>query len=81
MIAMWVAPEVRREGVGRRLLGEIERWISSCGGDCVQLSVADLAFAAVRLYDAAGYVPDGERSESAHTAGMTYISLRKPLAG
>ena len=81
VIAMWVAPEVRREGVGRRLLGEIERWISSCGGDCVQLSVADLALAAVRLYDAAGYGPDGERSELSHNPGMTYMSLRKPLAG
>jgi ribosomal protein S18 acetylase RimI-like enzyme len=80
VIAMWVAPEARREGIGRRLLAETEAWIASCGGACVQLSVADRAVAATRLYDAAGYRPDGERSASAHSAGVSYISLRKALA-
>lgn len=81
VIAMWVAPEARREGIGRRLLEEIEEWIASSGGTCVQLSVADQALAASHLYAAAGYRPDGERSESAHTPGITLVSLRKELAG
>jgi ribosomal protein S18 acetylase RimI-like enzyme len=81
VIAMWVAPEARREGIGRRLLSEIEEWIASCGGNCVQLAVADQALAAIRLYDAAGYRPDGERSESSHTPGVSHVSLRKQLAG
>jgi ribosomal protein S18 acetylase RimI-like enzyme len=80
LVAMWVAPEARREGIGRRLLDEIEEWIASSGGTCVQLSVADQALAAIRLYDAAGYRPDGERSESAHTPGVSLVSLRKELA-
>jgi ribosomal protein S18 acetylase RimI-like enzyme len=80
VIAMWVAPEARREGIGRRLLAEVEAWIASSGGECIQLSVADRAVAAARLYDAAGYLPDGERSESAHTPGVSYLSLRKQLA-
>lgn len=79
IVAMWVAPEARRQGIGRRLLSEIEEWIASSGGDCVHLSVADQALPALRLYDAAGYEPDGERSESAHTAGVTHVSLRKEL--
>jgi ribosomal protein S18 acetylase RimI-like enzyme len=79
VVAMWVAPEARREGIGRRLLGEIEEWIASSGGDCVHLSVADQALSALRLYDEAGYEPDGQRSESAHTAGVSHIGLRKEL--
>jgi ribosomal protein S18 acetylase RimI-like enzyme len=81
VVAMWVAPEARCEGIGRQLLGEIEEWIASSGGACVQLSVADQAVAALRLYDAAGYRPDGERSESPHTPGVSHVSLRKALAG
>ena len=79
VVAMWVAPEARREGIGRRLLDEIEEWIASCGGNCVHLSVADQALPALCLCDAAGYEPDGGRSESAHTAGVTHVSLRKVL--
>jgi ribosomal protein S18 acetylase RimI-like enzyme len=80
VIAMWVAPEARRQGIGRRLLTEIEEWIVSAGGEWVQLSVADQAAAAIGLYDAAGYRPDGERSGSAHTPGVNLLSLRKQLA-
>ena len=81
VVAMWVAPEVRREGIGRRLLAEIERWIVSSGGTAVQLSVTDAAPAARRLYEGAGYAADGHRSESRHTPGLVEISLRKPLVG
>ena len=79
VIAMWVAPEAPREGIARRLLNDIEEWIASCGGSCVQLSVADVAHAATRLYEAAGYRPDGEVSDSPHTPGITHISLRRSL--
>ena len=80
VIAMWVAPEARREGIGRRLLRDVEQWIASCDGTCVQLSVADAALAACRLYAAAGYEPDGDASESPHTRGVSHVSLRKRLA-
>jgi ribosomal protein S18 acetylase RimI-like enzyme len=79
VIAMWVAPEARREGIGRLLLAATEEWVASCGGRSVQLSVADQALAALRLYDAAGYRPDGERSPSSHTPGVSYVSLRKAI--
>lgn len=81
VIALWVAPEARGEGIGRRLLDEIEEWIAVCGGDCVQLAVADRAPAALHLYELAGYRPDGDRSESSHTPGVRLVSLRKQLAG
>jgi ribosomal protein S18 acetylase RimI-like enzyme len=79
VFGMWVAPEVRREGVGQRLLDEVEAWIVSCGGTGVELSVPDAATAARRLYESAGYVPDGGSVESKHTPGVIEISLSKRL--
>jgi ribosomal protein S18 acetylase RimI-like enzyme len=81
VVAMWVAPDLRRTGIGRRLLGEIEDWISSSRGSCVQLSVADRALAAISLYESAGYRPDGKLSQSPHTPETTLVSLRKQLPG
>jgi ribosomal protein S18 acetylase RimI-like enzyme len=77
VFSMWVAPEARRDGLGRRLLREIEDWIVSCGGTSVQLAVADTAVAATRLYESSGYQPDGERFEPPDIPDVTHISLRK----
>lgn len=81
VFAMWVAPEVRREGVASRLLDAIERWIASSGGMLVRLSVTNQAPAAQRLYETAGYEPDGEAVESRHTPGLIELGMRKRLAG
>jgi ribosomal protein S18 acetylase RimI-like enzyme len=78
--AMWVAPEARRDGVGRRLLAEIEAWMTSCGAAVSQLSVTSEAAAARHLYESSGYEPDGEVEESPHTPGLVHVSLRKRLA-
>jgi ribosomal protein S18 acetylase RimI-like enzyme len=80
VFAMWVAPEVRRAGIGRLLLRELEAWIRSCGGIAVQLSVTTAAVAARRLYLSAGYEPDGVQAESPHTPGLVEVSLTKRLA-
>ncbi len=79
VIAMWVAPEARGEGLGRRLLSHVEGWVRSCGGQVVQLHVTTTAVAARHLYESAGFEPDGDRRESAHTRGLEEVSLRKRL--
>lgn len=78
---MWVAPELRRQGIGRGLLDEIETWITSCGGKVAQLSVTDAAAPARRLYESVGYKADGVSVESRHTPGLVEVSLRKQLSG
>jgi ribosomal protein S18 acetylase RimI-like enzyme len=80
VVGMWVAPEARGRGVGRRLLEEIERWIASCGGTEVRLSVTNVANAARRLYESAGYAADGRADESAHTPGLVELGMRKRLS-
>lgn len=79
VVSMWVAPEARGEGVGRRLLEVIESWIASCGGTEVRLSVTNLATAARGLYASAGYELDGRAEESGHTTGLVEIGMRKRL--
>ena len=79
VVAMWVAPEARRSGLGRQLLREIEAWVAECGGMRVQLSVADTAFAACRLYETSGYQPDGAQEASPHSPGVVHVSLHKHL--
>ncbi len=79
VVEMWVAPEARRAGLGRRLLDEIEGWITSCGGTRARLSVTNAATAAIQLYESAGYKPDGNSQESRHTPGLIESSLVKRL--
>ena len=79
VVGMWVAPEARGEGIGRRLLAAIEAWIASCGGTEVRLSVTNVSAAARGLYASAGYEPDGRAEESRHTPDLVEIGLRKRL--
>jgi GNAT superfamily N-acetyltransferase len=80
VIAMWVAPEHRGHGLGRKLLSAIEAWIVEAGGTTVQLDVADTAKNAASLYESSGYESDGHKSPSPHTDGITHHSLGKRLS-
>ena len=79
VVGMWVAPEARGAGLGARLLREVEDWIARCGGTEIRLSVTNEATAARRLYERAGYEPDGREEQSGHTAGLLEIGFRKRL--
>jgi ribosomal protein S18 acetylase RimI-like enzyme len=79
VIAMWVAPEDRGRGLGRKLLAAIEEWIASAGGTTVQLDVADTATEALSLSQSNSYLTDGRQSPSPHAPGITHLSLRKSL--
>ena len=57
---MWVAPEVRGQGVGRWLLDEAISWLSASGVGNVVLGVTEGDRPARRLYERAGFVPFGE---------------------
>jgi ribosomal protein S18 acetylase RimI-like enzyme len=79
VFTMWVAPEARGTGIGRRLLSEVENWIRGAGGTVVRLFVTNEARAAQRLYESAGYERDGTERASRHTRGLTEIGLRKTI--
>lgn len=56
---MYVAPEARGRGVGRMLLGELERRARELGYHSARLDTGarQAAAAAVHLYESAGFVP------------------------
>lgn len=52
---MWVAPEARGLGVGRRLLQELERHARDAGAEVVHLETNRALTEAIKLYRSAGY--------------------------
>jgi len=52
---MWVSPEVRGLGLGRRLLRELERHAASAGADTVRLETNRSLTEAIALYRKDGY--------------------------
>lgn len=59
---MWVAPHVRRSGVGRRLICAIRGWAVEHGMETLRLSVSDseLSEPARLFYESLGFVATGE---------------------
>jgi ribosomal protein S18 acetylase RimI-like enzyme len=53
---MWVAPQTRGLGVGRRLLTELERHAREAGASAVRLETNKSLVEAIALYRSAGYV-------------------------
>jgi ribosomal protein S18 acetylase RimI-like enzyme len=64
----WVAPEARGAGVGAQLQA-LEAFARAAGATTMQLVVYDAAQDARRLYQRAGFVPDGERMIKRLTGG------------
>jgi GNAT superfamily N-acetyltransferase len=58
--AMWVAPDARRQGVGRGLLNEALSWGRSSGAQQAELWVVADNGPAFRMYRASGFEPAGE---------------------
>jgi DNA-binding MarR family transcriptional regulator/predicted GNAT family N-acyltransferase len=53
---MWVAPEARGLGVGRRILAELERHAAAAGASAIRLETNRALGEAQALYRSAGYV-------------------------
>lgn len=56
-----VAPEARRKGVARRLVGEALAWGKSLGARRAFLEVRESNRGAIRLYESLGFVAAGRR--------------------
>jgi GNAT superfamily N-acetyltransferase len=62
LISMWVAPDVRRGGVGGALVDAIIEWAQCHNVSRVLLDVADANQPAIALYARKGFQPNGEVS-------------------
>jgi ribosomal-protein-alanine N-acetyltransferase len=73
-----VAPEKRRSGAGGKLLRRLERSAAQAGASVIWLHVAENNAAAIRLYSAHGYYPEGEEANF-YAQGLTALVYAKPL--
>jgi GNAT superfamily N-acetyltransferase len=62
LISMWVAPEIRRQGVGGALVDAVVGWARARGVSRLLLDVADHNVPAIELYARKGFVPNGVTS-------------------
>jgi GNAT superfamily N-acetyltransferase len=60
LVSMWTAPDVRRSGLGRRLVGAVIDWAADTGASAVRLWVTRGNAPAQRLYESMGFVETGE---------------------
>ena len=56
---MWVAPDYRGRKVGKALIDAVINWAQNEGYTQIILDVADENTAAIRLYEASGFLPNG----------------------
>ena len=79
LVAMWVDPHYRRQGVARALIDHAVRWARDRQAHEVILWVADQNSAARRLYERIGFRPTGERQPLASHPALTESMLRLSL--
>ncbi len=73
-----VAPGERRRGIARELLRRVEASAADAGANAIWLHVAEENSAAISLYQAHGYLPQG-REEDYYPGGITALIFAKPL--
>lgn len=79
IISMWTAPEVRRRGVGTRLLAAAEAWASDRGLAELRLRVHEANVAARDLYRRAGFRETGDWDPFPNHPGGRNLYMAKRL--
>lgn len=81
LYGMWVAPNARRGGVGRRLVLAVLDWARTQGVARVLLDVAEERPAARALYAACGFVPTGRRAPCESHLEVMELEMACSLGG
>lgn len=81
LFQMWVAPEMRGQGVGKRLLAQAIAWARSVHAQFVQLGVTCADTPALRLYRAAGFQAVGAPALLREGSALQAQTMRLLLQG
>jgi GNAT superfamily N-acetyltransferase len=79
LVGMFVIPERRGSGIGRRLVGAVESWAVELGLRRVELEVNPAVPAAVQLYERCGFHPTGVTRALPDRPEITVVELVKEL--
>ena len=77
IVAMWVDPAHRREGVATAIIDELVGWARAEGAHSIALWVADDNDSARRAYERCGFAVTGERDIM--RPGIDEVRMRLPL--
>lgn len=76
---MWIAPEVRRRGIGSQLLQDALEWGRRRGAEAARLAVTLDNPGAEQLYSAAGFVATGDTEPLREDSRRTVAWMERPL--
>lgn len=79
VISMWVAPEVRRAGVGERLMGAVVHWARSREVHELKLMVTSVNAGAIAFYQRMGFSMTGKTGVYPNDAAITEFEMARSL--
>jgi ribosomal protein S18 acetylase RimI-like enzyme len=77
---MWVAPEVRREGMGRRLIEAVVEWARGREMRDVKLMVTSVNHGAIAFYEQLGFRMTGKMEVYPNDASIKQCEMVMVLA-
>jgi GNAT superfamily N-acetyltransferase len=80
IVSMWVAPEFRRCGVGRALIGAIKVWARSHGARTLLLMVTSCNQTAIEFYKRCGFIMTGNTSPYPNDSSLLEYEMAQLFA-
>jgi ribosomal protein S18 acetylase RimI-like enzyme len=80
LIQMWVAPEVRRSGVGSRLVRALIAWAAQRGAPVLRLQVNASEARPIAFYGSLGFHDTGRREPLFPGREMQVLEMEAPIA-
>jgi len=81
LYAMWVDPDSRRAGVGRRLVEAVVAWAEAEGATEIELGATAINRDAVVFYERLGFADTGERHPLRDGSPLEVVVMRRDLVG
>ncbi|MGA8743985.1 MAG: GNAT family N-acetyltransferase [Terracidiphilus sp.] len=79
VVSMWVAPEVRREGVGSRLIDAVVEWARLRGIHQVKLMVTSVNQGAIAFYERMGFGMTGKTEVYPNDSAITEYEMVRAM--
>jgi GNAT superfamily N-acetyltransferase len=76
---MWVDPQHRGSGIGRRLVDAVEKWAQALGATMIELEVNPAVAAATNFYARCGYEPTGNSRPLPGHPGSIAVEMHRRL--